>query len=96
LLMRDGPKGFGDSGGVDEREALEVLGHGVEMLVWGVGVGVERIGELGGFNRFGSIRGIERFGEFGRIGWSWERMGEVLELDVELSCWARCWNWMWS
>jgi hypothetical protein len=83
-LLINGSKGFGDSGGVAEREALEVLG--MALRCWGGVLGLE----LGGAKNWGVLMGWDRFGEsrrFGELGADWSGVG---------SEWARCWSWMWS
>jgi hypothetical protein len=81
-----------ETSGCERAGGVGGVGNGFEVLVWCVGVGAERIGELRGFNRFGSIRVIERFGRLGRIGVGVvERMGE--ELGVELEVGDRNWCW---
>jgi hypothetical protein len=64
LFIIDESKGFGDIGGVNEREALGCLEQ-----VWQIGAFVgESFYRLRRFGVFGSIGRIEGFGKLWRIG----------------------------
>jgi hypothetical protein len=83
-LLMGGPKGFGDSGGVDEREALEVLGMALRCWCGVLGL------ELRGSENWEVLIGL---GSIGRIEEVWGVGANWCGVGSE---WVRCWSWMWS